>query len=365
MLLQPPPIAARVTDDIASGEAVREEAMRVVIAQMASMDEHALTLMTNLAPLVREECGKLCRATIQGGHLEPHDDYWVTAGATNATNRLLEGIGAKHGISNITQDNGHRVLSVKLLLDIEVLPGRNGNDLIDFCGQEYELKTCSLDSKDPAPGTAHHLALMILGKYRKAGFMFAFYHKGALVCLYVLHPNLLNAYFDKWEAEIHAGKTHLNNPKFQINYIRSVGELIYGEPLPDNWKKKYARGSALEAVDDPCKSERDRKGNSLGLALARSLINSAHLAISKAFTAKRTEAEAAAKNARRTEKLKLKELEAAARELRLLELAERRAGRTAQTNQLSLFLSESDVDCRNNIGQPYTIVRPEECEAVL
>ncbi|MGL9703190.1 helix-turn-helix domain-containing protein [Wolbachia endosymbiont of Cimex lectularius] len=47
----------------------------------------------------------------------------------------------KHGINDIFQDNGGKILQVLLLTGLTILPGREGNDAIDEYGNEYELKS--------------------------------------------------------------------------------------------------------------------------------------------------------------------------------------------------------------------------------
>ena len=51
----------------------------------------------------------------------------------------------KHGIKDIFQDNGGKLLQILLCLGLKLLPGRTGNDAIDEDGNEYEIKT--LNSK--------------------------------------------------------------------------------------------------------------------------------------------------------------------------------------------------------------------------
>jgi len=206
---------------------------------LASMDEGTLAIAEDFLPMLMREASELRYASIAGSRLEPHPDYRNVAVMTNASNGYLQAIGSRHGISNITQDNGHRVLLLSLAMNVGVLPGRTGNDLRDSSSWEYELKTCSLESNHPCFTTNHHLNMTIIDKYRKAGFIFALYSRGKLVCAWAVHPDALASHFDKWEKDLLDGKEHHNNRTIPINHVREVGTLIYGDPLQDDWKAAY------------------------------------------------------------------------------------------------------------------------------
>ncbi len=163
--------------------------------------------------------------------LEPHDDY----------QRLLEiwpfveeyqNLATKHGINDIFQDNGGKLLQVLLLLGLEVLPGREGNDAKDARGQEYELKSVNIDL---ARGfsTHHHMNPVIIAKYKKVPWVFAIYSNISLQSIYLLQPEDLDFYFNNWEEKWHAdsGKD-INNPKITIKYVVNNGRLVHGTP-PD------------------------------------------------------------------------------------------------------------------------------------
>ena len=55
----------------------------------------------------------------------------------------------KHGIDDIFQDNGGKILQILLLLNLRQLPGREGNDAIDESGNEYELKSVNIHKTEP------------------------------------------------------------------------------------------------------------------------------------------------------------------------------------------------------------------------
>jgi len=53
--------------------------------------------------------------------------------------RQYQELASKHGIHDIFQDNGGKLLQVLLVLGLKALPGREGNDAVDDEGNEYEL----------------------------------------------------------------------------------------------------------------------------------------------------------------------------------------------------------------------------------
>ncbi|MBJ6002176.1 restriction endonuclease, partial [Salmonella enterica subsp. enterica serovar Derby] len=59
--------------------------------------------------------------------------------------QTYQDLASKHGIYDIFQDNGGKLLQVLLALDLKVLPGREGNDAVDDSGVEYELKSVNID----------------------------------------------------------------------------------------------------------------------------------------------------------------------------------------------------------------------------
>ncbi|MFH1528931.1 MAG: hypothetical protein ABIG69_20195 [Bacteroidota bacterium] len=50
----------------------------------------------------------------------------------------------KHGINDIFQDNGGKLLQVLLITGLKVIPGREGNDAKDESGKEFELKSVNI-----------------------------------------------------------------------------------------------------------------------------------------------------------------------------------------------------------------------------
>jgi len=78
--------------------------------------------------------------------------------------RELQALASKHGIRDVFQDNGGKLLQVALLTGLTVLGGREGNDAVDSSGREYELKTVYV-LRTKGLSTHHHLNPTIIGNY--------------------------------------------------------------------------------------------------------------------------------------------------------------------------------------------------------
>lgn len=133
----------------------------------------------------------------------------------------------KHGINDIFQDNGGKLLQVLLLTNLKNIPSREGNDAVDEEGNEYELKSVNVNLTRSF-STHHHLNPIILKKYRQVRWMFAVYEGIEIREIYRLAADQLEPYFSKWEETWHArGGRDINNPKIPLTYVRTVGELVY------------------------------------------------------------------------------------------------------------------------------------------
>jgi hypothetical protein len=144
--------------------------------------------------------------------------------------REYQALAAKHGIGDIFQDNGGKLLQLVLTLGLTVLPGREGNDAKDDAGREYELKSVNIDLTKSF-STHHHLNPAILAKYREVGWVFAIYRGIELACIHTLEPEQLEPLFSKWEKKWHDedGKD-INNPKIPAIFVIAEGKLVYGKP---------------------------------------------------------------------------------------------------------------------------------------
>ena len=156
--------------------------------------------------------------------------------------RRYQELATHHGIGDIFQDNGGKLLQTLLILNLECMTSREGNDAKDADGNEYELKTVNV-LLTRSFSTHHHLNPIILSKYRKVkAWYFSVYRGIELVEIYRVEPAQLEVdFFSKWEQKWHdSGRRDINNPKIPIGYVRRVGKLV------------FAQASAGEAVySDP------------------------------------------------------------------------------------------------------------------
>lgn len=134
----------------------------------------------------------------------------------------------KHGIGDIFQDNGGKLLQVLLITGLRILPGREGNDAIDIYGREYELKSVNVELTRSF-STHHHMNPGIIAKYRLVDWIFAIYHGIELERIYHMTPDQLEErFFSRWEAIWYErnGKD-INNPKIPVSYVILNGAPIY------------------------------------------------------------------------------------------------------------------------------------------
>lgn len=136
-------------------------------------------------------------------------------------------LASKHGITDIFQDNGGKIMQVLILLGLTNIAGREGNDAVDDDGREYELKSVNIELTQGV-STHHHMNPTIIAKYRQVDWIFAIYRHIELQCVYKLTPEDLEPYFTRWENKWNAdGGKDINNPKIPIKFVKEVGTLVY------------------------------------------------------------------------------------------------------------------------------------------
>jgi hypothetical protein len=158
--------------------------------------------------------------------------------------RLYQNLATKHGIGDIFQDNGGKLLQTLLILNLECMKSREGNDATDADGNEYELKTVNV-LLTASFSTHHHLNPTILAKYRAVkAWYFSVYRGIELVEIYRLEPRGLESdFFTKWEKKWNdSGGRDINNPKIPVSYVRTHGRLVYVQE--ETGKPTYADPSA-------------------------------------------------------------------------------------------------------------------------
>jgi len=158
--------------------------------------------------------------------MEPHPDK-ERLDALFPHIRAYQELANKHGIDDIFQDNGGKLLQVLLITGLRILPGRLGNDAVDEHGNEYELKSVNINLTKSF-STHHHLNPTILEKYRQVDWIFATYEGIELQAIYQMSSEDLEPYFQKWERRWHErGGKDINNPKISLGFVVERGRLLY------------------------------------------------------------------------------------------------------------------------------------------
>ncbi len=169
--------------------------------------------------------------------MKPHEDKALLDKLFPAVQEYQK-LATKHGIKDIFQDNGGKLLQVILTLGLTVLPGREGNDAKDEKGREYEMKSVNIDLQRQVT-THHHLNPIIIAKYRLVDWVFAVYSNIELISIYFLTPADLEPLFTKWEEKWNAdGGKDINNPKIPLEFVIKHGKLIHGVVPPPRAAKK-------------------------------------------------------------------------------------------------------------------------------
>lgn len=141
--------------------------------------------------------------------------------------REFQKLATTHGINDIFQDNGGKLLQLLLITGLRILPGREGNDAKDRRGKECEVKTVNI-LLTPSFSTHHHLNPTILAKYRKVDWYFAVYKGIEIQEIYRMRPKDLEVYFRAWQKKWHAdGRKDINNPKIPVKFVRENGKRLY------------------------------------------------------------------------------------------------------------------------------------------
>ena len=139
----------------------------------------------------------------------------------------LQELAEIHGIYDIFQDNGGKLLQVLLVTGLKILPGREGNDAIDSEGREYELKSVNT-LLTTSFSTHHHMNPIIIGKYRKVSWIFAVYQGILLRSIYLLTPSEMEYFYSRWETKwYNDGGKDIDNPKGPRRYVIEHGTLVY------------------------------------------------------------------------------------------------------------------------------------------
>ena len=165
--------------------------------------------------------------------MKPHPDSDLLVKLFPAI-RLYQELASKHGIHDIFQDNGGKILQVLLLVGLVGLPGREGNDAVDDEGNEYELKSVNIRLTSSF-STHHHMNPAIIAKYRKGNWIFAVYEGIEIKTIFLMTLADLEPYYQRWEEKWHAdGGKDINNPKIPLRFVKEHGRLLYENiAIPD------------------------------------------------------------------------------------------------------------------------------------
>ncbi|MGC8560331.1 MAG: helix-turn-helix domain-containing protein [Phycisphaerae bacterium] len=142
--------------------------------------------------------------------------------------RQYQDLASKHGIHDIFQDNGGKLLQTLLILRMEGLGRREGNDCHDADGNEYELKSVNI-SLTKLISTHHHLNPEIIKKYRKVkAWYFSVYRGIELVEILRVETRALEKWFKAQEKKWHESNGRdLNNPKIPLSLVQQVGTTVF------------------------------------------------------------------------------------------------------------------------------------------
>ncbi len=138
----------------------------------------------------------------------------------------LSDLAKRYGIDDIFQDNGAKVLQQLIYLNMDIIPGREGNDAVSESGTEWEMKSINLETSASGFSTNHHTNHDIIAKYRKVPWTFSIYYGIKLSEIYVMTPNMLEPIYQHWEKKLET-MTHLNNPKIPVKFVRENGIKVY------------------------------------------------------------------------------------------------------------------------------------------
>lgn len=178
-----------------------------------------------------------------------HPD-WEKLEALMPAVREFQELARRHGIDDIFQDNGGKILQMLLALNLQGIPGREGNDAVDELGREYELKSVNI-WLTASFSTNHHVNVPIIDKYRQVRWVFAIYEGIEMRRAYAMSADQLEPFFTAWEAKWLETARDLNNPKIPLKFVIEHGELVYSDQQELDLQRaaKIRRAKANEAAD--------------------------------------------------------------------------------------------------------------------
>jgi hypothetical protein len=168
----------------------------------------------------------------------PHPD-WERLEALMPAIREFQKLAGEHGIDDVFQDNGGKILQMLLALNLQGIPGREGDDAVDTKGLEYELKSVNIWLTSSF-STNHHINVPIIEKYRQVQWVFAVYEGIEMRRAYAMKPGQLEPYFTAWETKWLESEKDINNPKIPLAFVMEQGEVVYSDQQMLDLKKAGA-----------------------------------------------------------------------------------------------------------------------------
>lgn len=164
--------------------------------------------------------------------------------------REYQSLATEHGIDDIFQDNGGKILQMLLALNLQGIAGREGNDAVDVEGREYELKSVNV-WLTAGFSTNHHINIPIIEKYREARWVFAVYEGIEMRRAFFVPSEDLEVYFSAWETKWDNEKKDINNPKVPLKFVIDHGDCLYddGKPLDLDAAAAIRRSRTKESAD--------------------------------------------------------------------------------------------------------------------
>lgn len=145
--------------------------------------------------------------------------------------REVQALATEHGIDDIFQDNGGKILQMLLALNLQAIPGREGNDAVDVEGREYELKSVNIWLTSGF-STNHHVNIPIIEKYRQARWVFAIYEGIEMRRAFYMSADKLEVYFSAWEKKWKDEDKDINNPKVPLKFVCDNGDCLFDDGRP-------------------------------------------------------------------------------------------------------------------------------------
>lgn len=178
-----------------------------------------------------------------------HPDWEKLEGLMPAV-REFQALATEHGIDDVFQDNGGKILQMLLALNLQGIPGREGNDAVDVEGREYELKSVNIHLT-AGFSTNHHINVPIIEKYRQAHWAFAIYEGIEMRRAFSVPTEKLEEHFSKWEKQWNETEKDINNPKVPLKFVIDNGECLFddGNPLDLDAAKKIRSKRTKESAD--------------------------------------------------------------------------------------------------------------------